>query len=63
MSYVKTIKSLMTRFFTIELVELPNNNYCVFYEVLGEKTTTGEIKDFNTASSFFDDTLMRMQGH
>lgn len=63
MSDMKSVKSITTKLFSVELVQLPNDNYCIFYESGNKTSSTGEIADFKTASAYFDDIIMRLEGH
>lgn len=61
--HVSTVKSLSTKHFSIELVELPSSNYCVLYEVNGQVAQTETMLDLNNALIVYDDILVKLEGN
>jgi len=62
-SKVETIKAVIRGYFSIELMKLPNQKYCIHWETQGESFTTKDISDLNIAMNYFDDMLIMIEGN
>lgn len=61
----KSIKTLVTRRFEIQLVQLENGTYRIAYEgTMTDEPVLGEpIADYKTASMLFDLKVQELEGH
>ena len=60
---VKTIKAMIYKHFSIELLELPNSKYCVHWETQGQTFNSVDITSLDLALEMFSDTLILCEGH
>lgn len=60
---MKTIKSIIYKRFSVDMVELTNGDYRINYRIGDEDFITKPVKDVNSALSTFDSTLCMIQGH
>lgn len=59
----KTIKSIRTKYYYIELSELVNSKYCIAYESRAEHFTSVDITALDLALEMFDDILVMIEGN
>lgn len=63
LTHPKTIKSTRTKYFYIELLEMPNSKYCVNYESHGESYASVDISDLDLALDMYDDIFVMIEGN
>lgn len=58
-----TVKSILTPYFELSMVQDNNGRYCVIYTINQKSVQSEWITDYNTASYIFDIKMQELEGH
>ena len=59
----KKIKSIQTKYYYIELLELANSKYCIYYETQDQNYTRVDTTALDLALEMFTDVLVMIEGN